>query len=467
MIWHIVKFEIYENLNSVRFALTTVLLVVLMLTNAVLHLREHPERMQKYHTSVTEALNTLKSRTDLYEIALKGPGVLYKKPSALCFCADGGESFLSGVVETGDYSWGIRNVRNFWQLTYPSTTPDQKNINPSVPQVDWAFVIGNVLSLVAILFTFDSISGERERGTLRLMLANPIPRHTVLIGKFLGALVSVQIPFALGMLMNLLVIFTSSDVYLGVEELGRLGIIFLIALLYTCLFLVLGLLASSCVRQSVVSLMILLVSWVTLVVFIPNTVALVAEGFSSPMTSDEFWKRKYNLRDELRDQYRKQISTDEPSYKSILAGSELVTKEVELQERLNQEHLKQQIAQFQIARSAARVSPRTIVQDLIESFAGTGFDRHQQFLESVRRYAHQFREFIVSTDRADLESLHLIGVREGMSQNPVNPEVIPKFEDTLNLNRDFRDATPELFLLVLFFVVLLAAAYLAFLLAEV
>ena len=467
MIWHIVKFEIYENLNSLRFALTTVLLLALMLTNAVLHLREHPERMQKYHTSVTDALNTLKSRTDLYEIAKRGPEGLYKKPSPLRFCADGGESFLSGLVETSAYSWGIRDVRSFWQLTYPSATPDQKDINPSVPEVDWAFVIGNILSLVAILFTFDSISGERERGTLRLMLANPIPRHTVLIGKFLGALVSVQIPFALGMLMNLLVIFTSSDVYLGVEELGRLGIIFLIALLYTCLFLALGLLASSCVRQSAVSLVILLVGWVTLVVFIPNTVASVAEGFSSPMTSDEFWERKYNLRDQLRDQYRKQIWIDELSYKRILGGSELVTKEVALQERLNQEHLKQQIAQFQIARSLTRVSPRAIVQNLLESFAGTGFDRHQQFLENVRRYAHQFREFIVSTDRADLESLHLIGVRDGMSQNPVNPEAIPKFEDTLNLNRDFRDAAPVLFLLVLFFVVLLASAYLAFLLAEV
>ena len=288
------------------------------------------------------------------------------------------------------------------------------------------------------------------------------------MGKFLGAFVSIQIPFALGVLMNLLVIFTSSDVYLGVEEkaLGRLGIIVVIAFLYISLFLALGLLVSACVRQSAVSLVILLVGWVTLVVFIPNTVASVAEGFSSPMTSDEFWERKYDIRDKLRDQYRKQIWTDEPSYKRILAGSELVTKEVELQERLNQEHLKQQIAQFQVARSVARVSPRIIVQDLIESFAGTGFDRHQQFLENARHYARQFREFIVSTERADLESLHLIGVREGMSQNPVNPEAVPIFEDTLNLNRDFKDAAPELFLLVLFFVVLLAAAYLAFLLAE-
>ena len=39
MIWHIAKRELYDNLNSLRFALATVLLLALMLTNAVVHLQ--------------------------------------------------------------------------------------------------------------------------------------------------------------------------------------------------------------------------------------------------------------------------------------------------------------------------------------------------------------------------------------------------------------------------------------------
>ena len=86
-------------------------------------------------------------------------------------------------------------MKAFWRMTYPSATPNLKNIDPDATKIDWAFVIGYVLSLIALLFTFDSVAGEREHGTLRLMLANPIPRHTVLIGKFLGAFISVNIPF--------------------------------------------------------------------------------------------------------------------------------------------------------------------------------------------------------------------------------------------------------------------------------
>ncbi|MCY3742328.1 MAG: hypothetical protein OXH00_15040, partial [Candidatus Poribacteria bacterium] len=85
MIWHITKRELYDNLNSLRFALATALLFVLMLINAMIHIEEHPVRMQKYHDATTKSLNTLRSRTDLFSIAQEGPGYLYKKPSPLYF----------------------------------------------------------------------------------------------------------------------------------------------------------------------------------------------------------------------------------------------------------------------------------------------------------------------------------------------------------------------------------------------
>ena len=53
------------------------------------------------------------------------------------------------------------------------------------------------------------------------------------------------------------------------------------------------------------------------------------------------------------------------------------------------------------------------------------------------------------------------------SQKPVNPEAVPKFEDTLSLSRDFNTAAVDLLLLVLFFVVFFSGAYLAFVRVEV
>ena len=466
--WHIAKRELYDNLNSLRFALATVLLLGLMLTNAAVYLHEQPKRIQRYNALISESLTDLTARADsLYTLAREGPGLLYKKPSSLRFCAEGGETFLANVVG-GAFLWSISGgLKGFWRLSYPSTSPNLKNIRPNVTKVDWAFIIGYVLSLIAILFTFDTVSGERELGTLRLMLANPIPRHTVLIGKFLGALISVGIPLALAVLMNLLLISTSSAVQISPDAWGRLGIIFFIAILYTSLFLALGLLVSARVSRSAVSLVILLLIWVIFVIFVPSTLASIAGGFSSPMSTDELWQRRGELYAKRWERYDAYFEKPVEPFKEMQFKGEHVVAEAEEQERVNEEHLVQQIEQVKFARATTRFSPIAISQHLFESFAGTGFERHLQFLENTRIHARQFRKFIADTDRGDPESSHIIGIREGMSQKPVSPKAIPIFEDTLSLRRDFNVAVIDLSLLTLFLIVLLSGAYLAFVRVEV
>ena len=469
MILHITKRELYDNLNSLRFALTTLLLLALMLTNAIGHLREQPERIRTYNAAVAESLDLLSSHADdsLYKLAQQGPGKLYKKPSPLHFCAEGGERLLPNIIEGGSpyvYSTGIIGV---WQLSYPDVNIDRKRLGPDVTKVDWAFITAYVLSLIALLFTFDSISGEREHGTLRLMLANSVPRHTVLIGKFLGALISVSIPFILAVLMNLLIIATSSAVHLSPEAWGRLGVIFFIALLYTCFFLALGLLVSARVQRSAVSLVILLLIWVTFVVFMPSTLASIGSEFSPSMSIDEKWERYGQMQKEIWDRYDYVAWSKAVDRETLTAKRAFFTEKAEMIEGLNQEYLTSKIAQVRQARSITRASPATLLQYLLESFAGTGFERHLQFVENVERYARQYREFLVDTDRSDPESLHIIGVREGMTEKRVLPSAVPKFEDTLNLSRDFNDSAMEMLLLALFVIVLLSGTYLAFVRVEI
>ena len=467
MIWHIAKREVYDNLNSLRFALTAILLLALMLTNAIIHLREHPARTQAYHDATAEAVKKLEERsTSLYRLATEGPGHLYKAHSPLRFCAEGDEAFLATYARGENYFRDIANVRPLWRLTYPQETPNIYNIRPDFTTMDWAFIVSYVLSFVAILFTFDSVSGELERGTLRLTLANPIPRHTVLVGKFLGAFISINIPFAIAVLMNLLLISTSDVVQLNAELWGRLGILYGITILYTCIFIALGLLVSAAVRESGVSLVVLLLIWVSFVVFMPNTLASIGSRTSVPMAYMEFWSEGNRLDRETRKAYEDKYG-DSQSTPPVHVIAEYLTVDAEQNERFTEKYLNQQITQGKRARAITRISPAAIVQHLFESFAGTGLERHLQFIENAKRYAREYRDFVIDTDRADPMSLHAIGVPEGMSQKPVSPEAIPKFKDTLSLNRDFNAAVMDLLLLVLFLVVLLAGAFLAFVRVEV
>ena len=101
------------------------------------------------------------------------------------------------------------------------------------------------------------------------------------------------------------------------------------------------------------------------------------------------------------------------------------------------------------------------------SLAGTGFTRHVQFLEQVRRYAGEFRTFLTETDRADPESPHALGPKEGTSQKPVRFESIPKFEDRISFGGAYNAAAADILLLLLFFVVLFAGAFLSFIRVDV
>ena len=247
MIWHITKRELYDHLNSLRFAFTTILFIALMLVNAIGYLGEYEAQSTAYQKKVSASLDKMRSNADsVYNLFTEGPGRLYKKSSPFSFCADGGETFIpesADGVGRGLFLISSRfSIRTLWRMEYPQSDPNLWNIMPDYTNVDWNTIVSIVLSLIAILFTFDAISSDRERGTLRLTLSNSVSRGTVLVSKFLAALLTISIPFLIAAFINLFLLYTSGSIPLGPSECGRLGVVVFIAFVYVSIFLGLGLL---------------------------------------------------------------------------------------------------------------------------------------------------------------------------------------------------------------------------------
>ncbi|MCY4552778.1 MAG: ABC transporter permease subunit, partial [Candidatus Poribacteria bacterium] len=307
MIWHIIKRELFDHINSLRFILTVVILSALMVTNAVVHLRAHPKRVRNYSEKITKSANELKSRSELYALARKGPGDLYKRPSSLAFIADGGDAYLPKNISNGE-SWSISGqggeVKSNWWLNYGTVNPDATDLRPYATKIDWVFIITYLLSFIPLLFTFDALSGEREQGTLRLCLANPISRPVLLIGKFLGTLITVLIPFVFAVLLNLAVISVDSWTQLSAADWGRLGLILLIASCYAGIFVGLGLMVSAGTREPRVSLVVLLLIWVAGVIFIPSTLGTLSTKWMPPVqTMDQFRDARKAALKQINDDY--------------------------------------------------------------------------------------------------------------------------------------------------------------------
>ena len=103
-------------------------------------------------------------------------------------------------------------------------------IGPSSIELTIASLVSLVIyliPLIALLLGFDSIVGERERGSLDLLLALPITRLELLLGKFLGlaAALTASTVAGFGLVAVVLATQISAGAYesCGVREDGAIG----------------------------------------------------------------------------------------------------------------------------------------------------------------------------------------------------------------------------------------------------
>ncbi|HLT96666.1 MAG TPA: ABC transporter permease [Acidimicrobiia bacterium] len=127
--------------------------------------------------------------------------------------------------------------------------------------------VGFLAPLLGIMFGFDSVNGERSQGTLPRLLAQPIHRDQVILGKFVAGLAVVTI------MLTALVLFVSG---IGIFRLGvvpspaevtRLFVWLLLAVVYVGFWQALATLASVVARRASTSALIPVGVWLVLTLF--------------------------------------------------------------------------------------------------------------------------------------------------------------------------------------------------------
>lgn len=144
-----------------------------------------------------------------------------------------------------------------------------KLFTTSQDPLPYSFVafIAFLIPLTAIALGFDAINGEHNRRTLSRVLAQPIYRDALLLGKFLAGLFTLSI-----ILLGLWLLVTGLGLYrLGVppsgEEVSR-GLLFLLATVaYAGIWLVLAIAFSVIFRQPATSAMAAIAVWLFFAVF--------------------------------------------------------------------------------------------------------------------------------------------------------------------------------------------------------
>jgi ABC-type transport system involved in multi-copper enzyme maturation permease subunit len=467
MLRQIVYKEIIENLLSLRFALSVLLTLCLFVVCGYVFVIDHQEQLSDYWKKTNEDLSVLREQSSaLYEVAFCKQGI-YRKPQPLALCAEGEEKVLPNFFEV-----------NAFTTELPKTKGQANFALSQFSRLDWGLIVSLILSFAALVFTYDSICGEKEAGTLRLTLANTIPRHEVLIGKYAGTMMTLAIPLVIGMLVSLIIIIPSKDVVIDTVGWLKIAILALVSLLYLSIFVLLGIFVSSRTGHSANAMAILLLVWVVSVILLPSFSRIIFDVTFEEPTEQELQRRIEEANREIWENNKRygknagyMSSNLSDSNNNPPARARMRNAALDATNQLLQEHHTKWLEQALARRNFACLSPAVIYQRASEAIAGTGIKRCANLYEQVKRYGLDLKEFIRSRDLEDPQSLHLIGPEYGMSRawraishNPVDFDSVPKFQESpIALGQSLKLAVWDIGLLILINLGLFAAAFVSFL----
>jgi len=144
------------------------------------------------------------------------------------------------------------------------------------PPLDFLFIVTIIMSLLAMLFSHDAIAGERQNGTLRLVISNSISRTTILFGKSIGGIASLLIPFIMALLAGAIYISVNPDIHWDGSAWTELALLTAASIIFITLFYLLGLMVSTFSRYSSTSILNCLFLWVLLILVIPNVCTYIS-----------------------------------------------------------------------------------------------------------------------------------------------------------------------------------------------
>lgn len=385
------KKELLNNLVSFRFIIIFLLCCTLILVSAYTMRDKYGKRMKEYSAAVKihrQELVDGQRDDDLQSIAMNGYK-LDKPPTP-----------LSTIVEGMEGSAGRFAKVNVMPLSKPllegGTGDDPMFVYFGT--LDIMYIVRSVLSLVAILLTYDAISGERENGTLKLALSNSVPRHVVLLAKCIGGYITFLLSFLVPALIGLLILITSGNVSFSGAGWLRLILILLASVLYMGFFLMLGLTVSSRTSRSVTALMILLFIWVVAVMAVPKISTIIAAQIRHVPSLQEVEAEKdavaAQIMREGQERLRREMQEKGgPQIRGVLLDHQMIESINKEKGEIDANYESKKLSQFRLASQISRISPASAYTYAAIGLAGTGMDRQERFLDSISSYKMEFAQY--------------------------------------------------------------------------
>jgi ABC-type transport system involved in multi-copper enzyme maturation permease subunit len=308
--------------------------------------------------------------------------------------------------------------------------------------LDLEFIFAIVLSLFAILFGYDAINGEKERGTLRLSFANSVPRDQYILGKIVGSFVALVVPLMIPILIGCLML-PLLGVPMDTDSWIRLGMVILAGILYFGVFLTLSVFMSTLTQHSSTSFLALMVVWIFAVLIIPRTSVLVAGRMVDVPSVDQvdyeksrysaqlFGQRMNAIRKWTQENYSEDHRTMMQNMQAFSREQQaLVDEKMQIfVEQINEQRANKSDLRTKVALALARVSPTASFSLAASDLAFTSMELRSSYANAANVYQEQYASFMRSKN-ADFGGDRYVGHGgpvEVEEPDPIDTRELPLF----------------------------------------
>ncbi|MFQ5568708.1 MAG: ABC transporter permease subunit [Rhodothermales bacterium] len=416
MLAQFIRKEILDSLLNQRFVMLAVFSIILMPLGAAINYEYYQGRRASFDSQFAEYQQ--EERRAWNQRA-------YRAPVLLSSLARGTEPYMPLYYAFSDDA----------DPTEPGNIEAQDFTTLSTfGSFDFLFIVQVVFSLLAVLLAFDMIAGEKERGTLRAVLANRVPRDSILLGKFIGGFIVLWLVFTVGALLLYLMLVLFDGRFVEGEMLGRVVFIFGVATLFLAAFYSLGLMISTFCHSTRTAIVALLVIWVVLQLVIPKAGEMLA-AVVVPVRSEEAVRiEKARIVEELNDDLDEKagdlftqitghsdfqgafefLGSDAPEALRFKEAYQEAAQESQRRQRdqvreVDQAFQREKARQQRVSRGVALLSPAAALSLLVTDAAGTGDLAYRNYREAVQGHYQVIDRLVFSKRRSSRYRIRLGG----------------------------------------------------------
>lgn len=397
----VMKHQLAEGLKDARFIFLAVLILSAFLINGLIFSEQHNAGRASWQSAVRENTRLFEPTAANLQDLSNYEQTMVKPPSPLAFVGGGREDELPNSLTV-----------NAFRYLNPEKVSRDNRVMPVVPAVDWIFIIGSLMTLLAIFISYNSICGEKRDGTLVLVLSNKISRLQIFLGKYLGLMIVLVLTLLMGVAFNLTLLFFSGAWPVTAQILEVLAYVLLFSILMLSFMVLLGVTVSSLTKQPAVSLVVLLVLWVGFVVIIPGMAWILSEQMVKVPSSFELEREMAAAEEVIWDNKgeKAQNLTGDLFSENYRLWAEGWVEILAMQQLKRDDAVATQIKQAELIHLYSSFSPTGLLETSLQKLCSTGIEGFKSFYGTAGSYQRQFHAFVVDRDQED--------------DNPRNPHLV-------------------------------------------